>query len=355
MRNLTNVIVDTVIVHALAPRSGQKLVSARPVSLANNPALNEYLVKHIELSLGDNTARAARFGNSAPDKPAGITQAMLTNGTDFVGGSQQLADQLYDIMFKNRATADGDLAVCQFHTADRPQEPYLALIKLDPVGVFRNVPRKDAQGREYLDLVLDPNVFSRDVRSLQKGAYVRCIDSRPEFHMLLVDKQAKRGDIALFFRHEWLEATFELDPAELTRLLYLALIEMANQLRPTLQPDEDKRLGLAIYQLFDPQNHQLDLDWGAWIDGLALPDEAKDSLQIALENTFSKQVLTLDMTLVNLLTRRRAFDGEGGLHFGVDTDFAQDVIDSVSHEPHPIDGHLTYKVVLYTDKWNEKP
>jgi hypothetical protein len=355
MRNLTDVIVDKVIVHALEPRSKHKLISEAIVPLKTNPDLTKYLVKHIELSLGDETARAARFADLGLDRPAGISQDILADGGSFVPGSQAMAEQLYDIMLNNRATADGDLAVCRFHSKQKPEDPYLALIKLDPVGVFRNVSAQDDLGREYLDLVLDPYVFPRDFHSLQKGAYIRCIDGGPEYHALLVDKQAKRGEIARFFRDAWLGAEFELDDAELTRQLYLVLIRTANQIRPKLQANQDRQLGLEIYDIFGQRNQGAIFNWGTWIGSLALPNSERDTLEESLDATFADHLITLDMTLVNLLTRRRAFDGEGGLHFGVDTPFARDVIQRVSYQYDPVKAAWIYEVVLHTDTWNEKP
>ena len=285
MRNITRVRVEQVIVHVLEPKAENKIISQRIIPLKKNSQLANYLAKHIELSLADRTARAARFKDRHAKGPATISKNMIEGKQDLVSGSKRLAELLYPIMEDNLTIADGDLAICIFYDENSDKsEPYLALIKLDPIGVFRNTQKIDDQGNEYVDLEIDPYVFAKDSGSLQKGAYIRLPMTDEDYDMLLVDKQAPGVNIAHFFIETFLESRFVLDSAELTRLLYITLIEANNELRPTLQPDQDKSLGEAILLIFQQLG---DFNWRDWVTDLKLPQASRGFIEVMLKKEFS--------------------------------------------------------------------
>jgi hypothetical protein len=355
MRNLQNVIVTRAIVHILEPKAGNIKYSNLCIPLKDNPQLSDYFAEHIKLSSRDLMARAARFSGTEPEKPSGICYSMYGSEADFIAGSKELAKQLYGEMTKTERISDGDLVVCRYLVGNAPENEFLAIIKLDPVGAFRNIERiDDLSGKTYIDLRIDPFVFPRTTDVLQKGAYIgQSVDMEAgeKLEVLLLDKQLKGAEVAIFFYKDFLGVSFVQDAAELTLRLYKCLIDALNELRPGLDYRIDKQLGHAIYAIFKQQ--RLLFNIYAWLDTLGLPDGTKTTIENKLKAEFPGiEEMSIDLTLVDAYTGRRSFKGQMGLNFSVPADNYESVVHDIKRLKTP-GGQDYYEIKLHTTIWRE--
>ena len=352
LRNLQNVIVKEAIVHILEPKEGKKTISERNIPLRNNPALSEYFAEHIKLSSNDPMARSARFLKRKPDETSGICHEMFRDSSRFISGSQQLAELLFDAMGQDQRVSDGDLVVCRYSVGAAQDQEYLAIIKLDPVGAFRNVEMEDpGTGKKYIDLQIDPFVFPRTTDILQKGAYIGASPQNEHYDLLLLDKQLKGAEVAQFFYADFLGVDFVQDPAELTLRLYKCLIAALNSLRPSLTSAEDHTLGTAIYMIFTQQSM---FDIYQWVNNLAVSQNVISELTHMLREDLPEiMVIPLDLTLVKAYINRRTFSGQMGLRFSIPTVGYETTVKSVTRMKKP-GMRDYYQVVIYTATWNEE-
>lgn len=315
MRDITKVKVDKLIVHMMerkrkivvdgVEQTPERLVlSDRCAPLDPDSELAIFLGDHIVESLRDTSAKAALFhqieveatngtSTAASDAPPDTLQPQtspleacrsILRGEDgvLVDGSQDLAKRLWQVLLGNDAIADGDLAVCLFTVIERSkapvkeEDPYLALIKLEPVGAFRNVVAGENTDETLVTLESDPYVFPRRTDILQKGAYIRTLDKDGTFHMLIVDKQTHRG-IARFFTRDFLNVGFVEDAAEKTLRLFEGLVATLNNLLKGFRNQDGRlthltstqylTLARAIYEPFAEDYPQRDPNTGRIIPG----------------------------------------------------------------------------------------
>ena len=354
MRNLNQVEVAEAIVHIIEPKAGHKALSERCIPLENNPELALYFAEHIRLSSIDPMARSAQFTGEDLNRPSGICPRMFSSSDDFIDGSRYLAGQLYDAMSIDGRVSDGDLVVCRYTVGAARNPEYMAIIKLDPVGAFRNIEVEDsATGKKYVDLRIDSFVFPRTTDILQKGAYLGRSARNSHLEVLLLDKQLRGPEVARFFYEDFLGVSFAPDPAELTLALYKCLIRTLNTLREKSEvtPAEDKLLGNAIYAIFKTQEM---FDIYPWIDQQQVRDPAKHRLRINLESALpERRMIPIDLSLVDVYTQRRTFAGQMGLKISAWSDKFGTVVQSVTRRRTPAK-HEYYEVVIHTATWNEE-
>lgn len=361
MRDIQEVVIDDLIVHITEPKRDLVVISDACVPLVGQDQVAGYFAEHIVRSLQDAGAKAASFPGDGSSWTRDLCAEMLTGSREtFVRGSQKLATHLAEILAKLPQTSDGDLAICRYRQkntrkakAGAAGEPYLAIIKLDPVGAFRNVTETDpATGALYVNLEVDPYVFPRSADVLQKGAYVRNPQVYKKFfQMLMVDKQTKtRGAVAKFFGEEFMGAVYVNDPAELTLRLYRSLVRSLNELRPTLTWQEDQYLGQEIYQIFAGVGS---FNVTTWLNGLTVSPTLKATLRSEVSRVMQNQLIVQrDPALAEELTRRRVFSGQGLLHFSILSASYDAVVKSVDYIAGPAAGY--YRIVLETTSWTEQ-
>lgn len=144
MRSMLNVKVEDAIVHILEIKEGRKVISERPVPLLNNPNLSRYFEDLIVKASEDKSARAAVFSisESIPNEPFEICASMFGSTAVFARGSQALGETFYTMMKNDGRIGDGDLVVCRFTAeTDSGRGKFLGIMKLNPIGAFRNVER----------------------------------------------------------------------------------------------------------------------------------------------------------------------------------------------------------------------
>jgi hypothetical protein len=355
LRNLQNVIVTQAIAHILEPKAKNITISDLCIPLQENPDLSDYFAEHIKLSSQELMARAAQFSGIESDKPSGICLSMLRDDNFFVEGSKQLADQLYRAMQKTEKISDGDLVVCRYMVGNAQQDEFLAIIKLDPVGAFRNIQRVDDQtGKTLVDLRVDPFIFPKSTNILQKGAYIersRDPAGAEQLGILLLDKQLKGPEVAKFFYKDFLGVSFVQDPAELTLQLFKCLIDCLNDLRPQVDHRLDSRLGRAIYAIFD--QYLTFFDIYAWLQPLNLLPQVEAQIRATLQAELPGiRDMTIDPTLVQAYTRRRSFNGQMGLNFSVPAPNYDTVVRNIRRVRSPGQQDY-YEITIHTTIWRE--
>lgn len=193
MRYAADIRLDELIVHIVDPRRANGLVlSERTLPLDSNERVADYFATHIENSLRDPAARAARFVDLGDENTAGLCRALLEHNVGLVEGSRRLAQRLYEIIAGDRRIAAGDLAVGFYRAGNRPDVPrYLALLKIDPSEVFRHTTARDPDGNLYVSFEVETDVMPTTREKLQKCAFVQPLEPRPEYDMMLLDRQVR--------------------------------------------------------------------------------------------------------------------------------------------------------------------
>lgn len=356
MRDAADLRLDEAIVHVLNPRRDQGVVlSHGTIPLAQNPRVVEYLVSHVERSLRDQTARAARFVEETADAPFGVCGDLLAGKVDIVAGSRRLAERLCDLIAGDRRIATGDLVVCRFRAGNHPDVPfYLGLLKLDPSEMFRHSLAQDDAGNEYVTLELEADALPTAGERLQKCAFVRPLDPRPSgYDMMLLDRQigADEGQqVAKFFVNRFLGAGLAYGPAEQTKAFNRCVVNALNRAREdgTLVLADEEAVRVAIDHALQTPS----IDTVVWVDGLPGSADLRTRLRQALVNDLPDQRIEVDAKIASSIVRKKRFRGAHGLKVEVEADQYADVITSV--EPPRNDQTVgRWRITIETETWEE--
>ncbi|HID61543.1 MAG TPA: nucleoid-associated protein [Anaerolineae bacterium] len=352
MRYATGIHIDELVVHILDHRSGnQPILSETPCPLAGREQLTTYFTAHIENSLADPSARAARFVSLDPAATAGLCQALLEGRLDLVTGSRELATRLFGVMKGNPRISPGDLAVCFYRAETHPNARYLGLLKLDPSTVFRHKTERDTQGRLFVNFELQPDALPTTREKLQKCAFIRPLEPRLEYDMILLDRQARERvarPVAEFFAKGFLGCEWALDNRERTDRLYKGLLSACNRLRPQLSPAEEERLRRQVEAAISSRAINLD----HWLAAVPLEEEQRQVVDETLTAVLPDREFELDTEYAEKLVQKRRFRGDWGLRVEVRGDKYGEVIKEVRRVDEP--GEPPYfRVVIHTQKWQE--
>ncbi|MCL4275736.1 MAG: nucleoid-associated protein [Anaerolineales bacterium] len=357
MRSMRNVKVEDAIVHILEIKEGRKVISERPVPLLNNPNLSGYFEDLIVKASEDKSARAAVFSisESIPNEPFEICAGMFGSTAVFARGSQALGETFYTMMKNDGRIGDGDLVVCRFTAeTDSGRGKFLGIMKLNPIGAFRNVERgRGDAGGMYVDLEIDPFVFPKDMDVLQKVAFISqpsVEDAAPD--ILILDTQDPNKEVAQFFQ-EYLDVVLVRDTAEKTLILYRCLIQSLNDQRKALSPALDKYLGNEIYNIFTRKGS---FNMFQWVDDLKKGSQkVKDAFKQALKNEFGQEKkIMLDLTLVERHLNRRTFKGQLASRFSMETAIYDDIVQSVQFVKGKPNEPEHFIVTINTSTWREE-
>jgi hypothetical protein len=353
MRYATDIQLDQLIVHILDPwRPNGFVLSERTLPLESNQRLIDYFAAHVQNSLRDPAARAAHFVTLDDHVASGICKALLDGRLDLVPGSRQLAERLYSIISGDRRISAGDLAVCFYRAGNRPHVPrYLGLLKIDTSEVFRHKTERDPRGKLYVSFEIETDVMPTTREKLQKCAFVQPLDPRPEYDMMLLDRQVRPPvpvPVARFFAEEFLGAQLALDARQRTDRLYRSLVSAYNQLRPLLRPQEDETLRQAIDNAVTSAAINLD----TWFEALTLSEESKSQIERVVSQELPDREFEIDTTYAEQLIRKRRFRGDYDLRVEVSAERYNEVIHLVEHVEEPGEPAY-YRVVIHTERWEE--
>jgi hypothetical protein len=354
MRNATDIQFLQISVHIIYPQSPRALlISEKNLHLSGEQKIAEYFSSHIHKSLIDESTRAAQFRVVHESETSGICKSLINGNLNFVEGSQVLARRLYDILEKDKRISSGNLAVGLYKASNYPNIPcYLSLLKIDPSDVFRPQEKQDEQGKHYVGFEVTPDAMPTTREKLQKCAFIQPIEPRPEYDMMLLDRQSQeRVTVAQFFSEKFLGAKFALDNQERTERLYKALVSSQNLLRPNLEPQEDELFGRAIRHTVESKIVDVD----SFLSSLALRDEHKQKIDTIISEKLPDRKFEIDRDIGEKLLRKRRFRGDYGLKLEVRANDFSQVVDSVEYVEGEDGQPSHYKVTLRTESWEEIP
>lgn len=352
MRYATGIHIDELIVHILDHRrNNQPILSEVPCPLSGRDQLTTYFTTHIENSLADPSARAARFVSLDPAATSGLCQTLLEGSLDLVTGSRELATRLFGVMEGNPRISPGDLAICFYRTETRPDTRYLGLLKIDPAAVFRHKTERDTQGRLLVNFELQPDVLPTTREKLQKCAFIRSLEPRLEYDMILLDRQTRERvarPVAEFFAKGFLGCEWALDNRERTDRLYKGLLSACNRLRPELSPADEETLHLHVEAAITGQAINLD----QWLTEVPLSDKQRQVVDETLTTVLPDREFEIDASYAEKLVQKRRFRGDWGLKVEVRGDKYKEVIREVRRIDEP--GEPPYfQVIIRTQEWKE--
>jgi hypothetical protein len=254
-------------------------------------------------------------------------------------------------MSKDRRISTGDLVVCFYEAENTPNARYLALLKIDPSRVFRHTTKTDAQGRTYVGFEVESEAMPTVRERLQKCAFIRPLAPRPDYDMLLLDRQAGMArDVAKFFAEDFLGVDSAFDARMRTNLLYRSLVSARNQLTPdVISRQEQADLDDAIRGAMALERINVD----TWIDGLDASPQVKAHIERVVAKNLPDRKFELDRPAAQALIRKRRFRGDGGLKVEVRADAYDQVVHAVRHVSEAPGKPPYYEVVIHTERWDE--
>lgn len=291
--HIQKAIAHVVDHHQLA----EPVLSDFALAVDKRPRLKEYFEGQVENVLSDPQAVAARFVAAEENPVADHCHQILTRPRTFNGRSQQLAKALFAAIGGNRSIAPGNFVVCTYRAESYPDVTFLALIKIDLTAVLIQEVETDSEGRQSVTYSVHENALPTLGRKLQKAAVVRLLDNpEPRYELLLLDRQVPQA-AAEFFAAGFLGAEPIYSTRERTELFYDALSEAHKKLT-TAKKDAEPLLDLAAgNELLDQVRAVMTHRWidsAAFVDGLALPDPAKEVLQKSIRKRLTAEQFDLD-------------------------------------------------------------
>jgi len=302
-----------------------------------------------QVSLIMDNGRTDKFIVKTENSKLNVYQDCL----DLVEGSRKLAQQLYDIIAKDKRINPCDLAVC-FYQAENQNcaSRYLALLNIEPSEVFRHTRVCDNQGHMYVNFEIETEAMPTIGEKLQKCAFIQQLEPRPEYDMMLLDRQKKGKDVAKFFVKDFMGATLAFDAKQRTSNLYKGLISAHNKIRSELQPHENEFLDQAIQVAIKSDRINID----TWIQGLSLSEKHKQQIEQIVLQKLPDREFEIDKTYAQNLIRKRSFRGDYGLKIVIEA--SEDKYKKVIKSVEPVEKPGTppyYRIEIHTEKWEEVP
>lgn len=346
MREIEKVGLERAILHQVDAGPFGLRMSGRELLLDNSPKLVEFLAGHIRNGLGDSQTRAAKWPSHATSAEVPATcQALLEGTLDLITASQRLATALHAAIGDDQRVARGALTVAIYRDAavsDLKAERFVALVKLDPSGVFRPEWRTDENGTSYLSVSELPDALPTLRERLQKCAFIRTIRPEDDYHLLVLDRQVPEVS-ARFFMEGFLGAEVAFDDKALTEGLYRAVVTARRRLQATLPVDRLVALDDAIQGVFAGRA----VDLAEWLP--TLPQAERNAIDEEVRRRQLDRAFQLHPeTQARLLTGKVRYRGDNGLQVQVDRDAYSDMV-----ELGEIEGQTPrrFRVIIETSTW----
>lgn len=346
MRNIKKVQIDEMFVHILDNRKPELITSDFPIQFGNNQALIDYFAGHISSSLSDVTAKAAKFKNIIPDLASGICKDILSKETTLAIGSKCLAQLLFDIIKKDKRISPADMAVCLYRDADAPNEPYLAILKIDPSEVFQHeIIHEDHKVR--ISYRVSSEALTKE--KLQKCAFIRSLNPRNnEFDMLLLDRQAgavRDGIIAQFFAERFLDAVDALDATKRTQVFYKTVMDVLNEIRKTLPPEVSQDLDQRLVTAIGGRS----INVNTWLDELPVDENIRAAFREPIQNKITDIEFQTDAQIGGKFASRVIYQGDYGFRLSIPADHYDDLVQPIRIIQTP-EGEIN-EIIIRTKTW----
>jgi hypothetical protein len=322
MREIEKIGLERAILHQVEPGSSGLRMSGRELALDGTPSLAEFLAGHIRNGLHDSQTRMAVWSEPNSGGVPSACQPLLDGTLDLVTASQRLARALHAAIGNDQRIARGALVVAVCYDAganDATAERFVALVKLDPSGVFRPEWRTAADGTSYLSVSELPDALPTLRERLQKCAFVRTFRAEDRYNLLVLDRQV--ADVsARFFLEDFLDAKVALKDEELTVGLYRAVHIARNRLEGTLTVGRLLRLDDAIQGVFGGTA----VDLNEWLS--TLPEAERNAIDKEVRHQQLDRAFTFDSATLDGLSRKVRFRGDHGLELRVNRDALGDTV-----------------------------
>lgn len=347
MRSISQVRVREAIFHILDHHTSTKLVlSDTVISTHNRQELADYICQHIVSSLGDETAKAARFENHDYEI-AKIAQKLINDSTDLLNSSQEIARRLYEIIKDDTRISPGVLVVCLFEDIEANNQTYLGIIKLDPASVYRSQTTTDSAGKITVDFASIPDALPTVRERLQKCAFLRSPSTEQSYDLIVLDRQTSGAEeISQFFAEKFLGIVPAFDSRTCTLGLYKALTEAQKILRSHL--DSEQNLILSQAKDYAMKSEIIDVD--EFVAALAIPEPAKKTVLDTVKQFIPDRKFEIDSEIGRKISRKKRFKGEQGFKLEVNSSDYDRVVESIEPE-----ANSTYsKIVLRVKNLEER-
>ncbi len=332
MRDPGPIHIQKAIAHVVDHHQyAEPVLSDFALAVDKRPRLKEYFEGQVENVLSDPQAVAARFVAAEENPVADHCHQILTRPRTFNGRSQQLAKALFAAIGGNRSIAPGNFVVCTYRAERYPDVTFLALIKIDLTAVLIQEVETDSEGRQSVTYSVHENALPTLGRKLQKAAVVRLLGNpEPRYELLLLDRQVPQA-AAEFFAAGFLGAEPIYTTRERTELFYDALAEAHKKLTTPPKKDAEPLLDLAAgNELLDQVRAVMTHRWidsAALVDGLALPDPAKEVLQKTIRKRLTAEQFDLDPDHAReKVMPLRRFVGDFGIDVRFQADFENTIV-----------------------------
>jgi hypothetical protein len=187
LEHINEVNIIEAVVHILDVNSDEPILNEYPLEL--NEDVYKFVLKHVERALKDEELKYALF-NSGRGIVKEITQEYLNEQCTIIEASQELARTLFGIMKTNSSIPSCDLMVVAFSTEFGP---LLGLFKMDYV---KNYTHKIDFVDNKMSIKIIPQATGLPVsaQKVQKCAFIKPLKDDMEYHMMVIDKQGKKGE-----------------------------------------------------------------------------------------------------------------------------------------------------------------
>lgn len=344
MRDIGEIKLDKVIIHIVDGKKKNLTLSEKELDLKSTPKVSEYFSGHIQSCLKDTALKAARFEGT--DSPVKKWCDNLLTGKNFVELSKKIASRLYDVVEKDQRIASGDLAVCLYKSQKQDRQ-YLAVLKIDPSEVFQHQKEKTKNGT-FVNVKIIGDAMPTTRERLQKCAFIQSSTSKPDYEILLLDRQAATdaAEVAAFFSGKFLSAVLVNDDRERTKHFAKALMECKNQLRPKLTDKQNESLETQVAAAL--VSEQINVE--TFVESLRIPEPTKQEARNIIIGQLTDLEFKLDQEITARMLKKRKFRGDHGLRVQIDADFFEQVIKVT---PVTKQGREVYEITILTEEWRE--
>lgn len=187
MEYINEINIIEAIVHILDVNSDEPILNEYPLEL--NDDVYKFVLRHVERALKDEELKYALF-NSGRGIVKEVTQEYLNGQYGIIEVSQELARNLFAIMKTNNSIPSCDLMVVSFSTEFGP---ILGLFKMDYV---KNYTHQIDFVEDKMSIRIIPQSTGLPVsaQKIQKCAFIKPLREDMDFHLMVIDKQGKKGE-----------------------------------------------------------------------------------------------------------------------------------------------------------------
>lgn len=341
MATTTQVKVERAIVHNVNHIKPEKSIkSQNELPLSSNERLRNYFEEQIANALGDSALSQAVFDADAIGlgTSAFLSLTALKQPKKFIASSRDLADALLKAMGTDgRIKPESSSLVICVYTQSPATNKNLALLKLDPSEALVQKIEHDRSGNPlWVNFEVREDAMPTARERLQKAALILPERSKEGHDLLLLDRQTIK-EAADFFARKFLKAKPVLDAKKRTDRLYEALVTAHNRLTPTKPIPGRPYLKVEKAEEFlneiDSVMHRSKIDTQDWLDGLTLPEDAKQVIGNEIQRRLPvEKEFDLDPEYAQELNPKRRIKGNHNVIFEVDAGNWSDVVEKEKRE-----------------------